>query len=276
MTDAFSHVTYEQVLRSFHAHHWDILPLAMESVDARRVVYLRHDVDYSLDLAADLAQVNQRNGVRACFCIPARSHLVNLRSDESRRALDRLLAFDQNIGLHFFLSDHLRPGRCATLADVHAEIQKDFDFLSAQIASAAVPVVSWHNPSVLGESCRSWVDAAIPGFVNPYHLAAKGLFYMSDSNLRFSVEEWRGAAAGQMRRMHALIHPFQWSWDVATMEEVLAHTWVHVARQMEATFRTNHIYRCALPDGLQADAFHKAVMPLLHATGYRTDGHEDS
>jgi hypothetical protein len=70
----------------------------------------------------------------------------------------------------------------------------------------------------------------------------RDMLYRSDSNWRFTVEEWRALACAGHHRMQLLFHPFQWMAGGRDMREVLALTYAETARAAQPEFLTNHIW----------------------------------
>src|SRR5712691_5009043 len=67
---------------------------------ADRVLMLRHDVDYSLEMAVSLARVNAELGVTGTFFILLRGHAYNPLSATSMERVNELVLLGQRLGLH--------------------------------------------------------------------------------------------------------------------------------------------------------------------------------
>lgn len=256
----FSLDTYREIIREFQHHDYAVLPLGASS-ESGKAVYIRHDVDYCLEFAAVVAKVNRELGISACFCLSPRCPLYNLLSDSARGAVRTIRQCRQVVGLHFYLPDD-PPGDLDALREM---IREELGILRGLVGDPVAEVLSWHNPSVLGEANRDFIDADVPGLLSANHLAAQGVPYMSDSNHRYSVQEWLAAAREGPDRLMVLFHPFQWVYETSCVEEVHAHTWKFLVRQTERAFSTNHVYRGRLPAGLPDQALEDLVRPLREA-----------
>ena len=95
---------------------------------SRGDVFLRHDIDLSLDAALRMAELEAEMGVQTTYLLMTESVFYNLGSQEGADAIERLRGLGHAVGLH------------AVYPNV--ELDERFD-----------PVVSWHNPE--GEYCRS-------------------------------------------------------------------------------------------------------------------------
>jgi hypothetical protein len=151
-------------------------------------IYLRHDVDLSLDAALRMAELEADRGVRTTYLLMTESVFYNLASTEGEDAIARLRELGHSVGLH------------AVYPNV--ALDERFD-----------PVVSWHNPQA------EYMGGTIPGATNVY---AEPFFapptYRSDSNQHWRSgcphEELRG---GGFPWLQILVHPEIWVYEGATM-----------------------------------------------------------
>jgi hypothetical protein len=155
-------------------------------------LYLRHDVDLSLEAALALARVEHELAVRATYFLMTESAFYNLDSRFGRETLRELRKLGHAVGLH---AVHPR-----------AELDDRFD-----------EVIAWHNPDpeYVSEPIAGAVNVMEPAFFTP------GL-YRSDSN-----RHWRAGcphdelAAGAFEWLQLLVHPEIWVYEGATMRETM-------------------------------------------------------
>jgi hypothetical protein len=155
-------------------------------------LFLRHDVDLSLEAALALAHVEAERGARATYFLMTESVFYNLDSPLGRETLRELRDLGHDVGLH---AVHPR----ATLDD-------RFD-----------AVLAWHNPD------PEYVNEPVDGVVNVMQAPwfTKGR-YRSDSNQR-----WREGCphdelrAGTFEWLQLLVHPEIWVYPGATMRETM-------------------------------------------------------
>jgi hypothetical protein len=155
-------------------------------------LFLRHDVDLSLQAALVMAEVEAELGVRSTYLLMTESVFYNLASPEGRDAMERLRELGHEVGLHAVYPN--------------AALDERFE-----------PVVSWHNPR------PEYMTAEIPGAVNAY---GERYFsphtYRSDSNQRWRAgcphEELR---AGSFAWLQILVHPEIWTYPGATMGQTM-------------------------------------------------------
>ena len=169
-------------------------------------LFLRHDVDLSLEAAVAMAELEADEGAATTYLLMTRSVFYNLASNEGERAITRLRGLGHQIGLHA-----VHP---------HVELDGRFD-----------PVVAWHNPE------PAYMTVPLDGVVNVMeHTYFDPATYRSDSNHR-----WRSGCPHEELRSSAfpwlqlLVHPEIWVYQGSTM-----------AATMEAMLDAQRAHRFAL------------------------------
>jgi hypothetical protein len=183
------------------AHYRELLDAArvggyrfafFDGVPAPGDLFLRHDVDLSLEAAVQLAELEADVGARATYFLMPESVFYNLASPIGRRTLARLRELGHAVGLHAVWPRAALDGR--------------FD-----------PVVAWHNPD------PDYMSEPIEGAVNvmaPPHFSPDS--YRSDSNQR-----WRSGCpheplrTGDFEWLQLLVHPEIWVYPGETMRATM-------------------------------------------------------
>lgn len=155
-------------------------------------LFLRHDVDLSLEAALAIARVERELGAHATYFVMTESIFYNLDSTSGVAALAELRELGHAVGFH-----PVHP---------HSDFDDRFD-----------AVFSWHNPD------PEFLEEPIPGAANvmapPYY--ARG-HYRSDSN-----QNWRGdcphdqLAAARYDWLQLSTHPAIWAYEGETMRETM-------------------------------------------------------
>lgn len=211
-----------------------------------KVVYLRHDVDYSIEWALAFARINAECGVKGTFFFLLRSPIYNLLAYPAITTVKAICALGQRVALHHTIP----PGLPTSDEELVSNVTEDYRAAAAQLPELS-PVFSWHNPSLVPGIIQRSLDMAIPGMTNAYNrYFIEDVKYYADSNLRHTVEAFETIIRGDDRRLHLLFHPFQWMAQGRDMQEVLAKTWVQVIRERETEFLNNHVYRDLFPSGM--------------------------
>jgi len=209
-------------------------------------IYLRHDIDYSLEWALAFARINAECGVKGTFFFLLRSPIYNLHAYPAIATVKAIGALGQQIALHHTI----QGGLSATDEELAARVIADHQAAAAQLPELS-PVFSWHNPSLVPGIMQRSLDMTIPGLTNAYsrNFVERAKYY-SDSNIRYTVEAFEAIIRGGDRQLQLLFHPFQWMAQGRDMQEVLAKTWGQVIRERETEFLNNHVYRDLFPSGM--------------------------
>jgi len=213
--------------------------------DGGRRIYLRHDVDYSLRMAVELAEVNHSMGVHGTFCLLLRSQVYNLLSDWAIEYAGKIRGLGQHLAFHCTVPSTV-PASDQELA---RQVLTDFETVRRYLPEVE-PAFSWHNPTPgLVERGQHF---EVPGLLNLYGPRfVKDIAYYSDSNMRYSATRFE-EIIGQNddAALHLLFHPFNWIGGGSTMLEVFAATWKYIIREREQEIKLNHSYFEALPEGM--------------------------
>jgi len=181
---------YRELLRAATAggYRWTFFDAEPQAGD----LFLRHDVDLSLDAALRVAELEAEQGAAATYFLLTESVFYNLASSEGRTAIARLRELGHRVGLHAVWPN--------------ASLDERFD-----------PVVAWHNPDA--EYMSTPIDGAVNVMQSPWFVPAT---YRSDSN-----QHWRHGcpheelAAGAFPWLQLLTHPEIWAYAGETMGETM-------------------------------------------------------
>jgi len=211
-----------------------------------KVVYLRHDIDYSPAWALDFARINASQGVAGTFFFQLRSPIYNLLAYPTLTIVKEIARLGQRVGLHYTIVEENSTDDKALVAHITADYQSTSPHLKE-----LSPVFSWHNPSLAPNILTRGLDMNVPGMVSTYsRYFIEEVKYAADSNLRYSVEEFENIISNDHPRLQLLFHPFQWMAGGKNMQQVLANTWAPVIREKEVEFLNNHVYRGLFPRGM--------------------------
>ena len=190
MTCAFDLDHYRELLEAAAAggYRWARFDSEPQACD----LFLRHDVDLSLEAALAMARLEHELEAHATYFLMRESVFYNLDSALGRNSIAELRDLGHAVALHAIYPRAARDDR--------------FD-----------GVVAWHNPD------PEYVNEPVSGFVNvmqaPWFTKGK---YRSDSN-----QHWRHGCpheelrAGGFEWLQLLIHPEIWVYPGGTMRETM-------------------------------------------------------
>ena len=190
MSDRFDLAEYEQLLEAAQegGYRWAFFDHEPREKD----LFLRHDVDLSLEAALTMAALEAEMDARATYFLMKESVFYNLESPVGEQALERLRELGHRIGLHAVWP--------------RAEFDDRFD-----------RVLAWHNPDpgYMSLPVEAAVNVMQPPWFDP-------VCYRSDSNQRWPHGSPReGLARGEFPWLQLLVHPEIWVYPGATMRETM-------------------------------------------------------
>lgn len=137
-------------------------------------LFLRHDIDVSLERAIRVAEIESEFGVRATYMVMINSLPYRVESKTSRDILRQLITMGHEVTLHFDLDDDQRNSNCEISA-VETKIDAACKHLE-QITGLPVQSISFHCP--LPQFLRG--PLLVAGRVNAYSQELM-VWYLSDS-----------------------------------------------------------------------------------------------
>ena len=229
MRDCFSYDRYRAFLEEAKASHGilsfrDVHRMGLEELARRpRYLILRHDVDFCVEAAHRLAQVEHEAGVSATYAFLFSGGCSPLGNVE-RPLIHDIVRMGHDIGLHFdwSLADGKRPRDIEDLAIAQR-------ILLEKIFRVTVHSLSSHEP--MRSQVAMELGGLLDAYASPFTVASK---YISDS-----TRTWREAPIEEMLsrydRIQLLIHPIWWGEEDASWQERLRDlTKVRATRQVEA------------------------------------------
>lgn len=208
----FSLRHYEEILQAALARGYSFVPFTAGTIPERGAIFLRHDIDLSLDRALVIAECEAAIGVNSTYFFQPNSPLYNPFEERYLNILKRIAALGHTLGLHLIEScgDSARE-----TCDTWHKRLGDLLPLSR--------VVSFHRPS-------QFLGKDVPGYTSTYeNRFFRRIAYYSDSRKRWRdgcicnlLESYRESL---LPSMQLLLHPIWWPETVedsdATFRSVL-------------------------------------------------------
>ena len=171
----------------------------------RAHLILRHDVDFDLTAAVQMAELESANGWSAQYFVLVRSEFYNLYSKHSSTALLRLVELGHGVGLHF--DARLYPPPPPEADDLRQGLAEEIDVVEL-LAKRPIDIFSLHRPQpdLLSR------DFSIEGRLNAYAPRfTEQMGYCSDSRGGWHHGHPNDHAAVRAHRgLQLLTHPIWW------------------------------------------------------------------
>ncbi|MFQ5912331.1 MAG: hypothetical protein ACE5JS_04040 [Nitrospinota bacterium] len=170
----------------------------------RRFAVWRHDVDFCLKRAADVARAEARAGVRADYFVMVKTLMYNLLDPRETSRLEEIRELGHRIGLHFDAGLHEDGGK----KSLEVQIERECKILQECI-NRPVSMITFHRPT------ESLLDKEIyPGGRGHGYESVffKEMAYFSDSRgyWRYGCP-LKSAAFAKGHPMQVLTHPIWWT-----------------------------------------------------------------
>lgn len=196
-----------------HGHFSECIDLAKrkfrfigydEIEDSDRFILWRHDVDFSMHMAAKLAEIEASKGIKATYFVYPHSEFYNLFEKEIFELVKTIQNFGHDLGLHF--DSHFYE--MTSIEDLEAALNREKQLLETYFQTH-VKVFSFHNNNDFTMSCEEW---SYSGMINTYAKRFKQeIGYCSDTQgiWRFS-RLFDLLESNQYKNLQVLTHPEWW------------------------------------------------------------------
>lgn len=213
MNQTFSRDGYASILDLAREVGFEIRPMreALTCGDSSQLL-LRHDVDFSLRLALEMALFENERGVSSTYYVLPYNDFYAPFSPEGRSILTRMAGLGHEIGLHW--DSRIYP---EDAAGVRRSIERDVamfeDVLGQKVRSA-----SQHNPID-----SRFVDLSDLFEIEAYSASVREKFaYVSDSAMSWRAHTPWDVLPGRAN-LQLLIHPIWWMTPQGTRGDKFAH-----------------------------------------------------
>jgi len=193
-------------------------------------VILRHDVDFSVDMAVQMAALEKDLGVFSTFYFLLASDSYNLLSKKNSDSLKLIIDMGHSVGLHFDPIVH---------DDEKSGFNNELEVFERNFGNTAS--MSFHRPSQLVLDGVNWLPKRILGAYQDEFF--KDIAYISDSQGEFRYGHPLEHEAFELRRnMQLLIHPIWWMTDKSQAVEKVQNF-----LNLNNDLMSDHIARNCLP-----------------------------
>ena len=214
----FSYRRYLQLVNTIREAGYTVCKYT-EWEQYNRPCILRHDIDFSLKRALDMAIFEHENDIKSTFFVLLTTDMYNPLSKNGESIIRKIHDMGHDIGLHY---DESRYGVTEQTENEYIEqIYHEKNILES-ICGDEVKVISMHCPSKKFLSS----DIFIPGMINSYSkLFFKEFKYCSDSMRVWHEDIEQGLAVESYRRLHILTHAFWWR-EIEEDRDVTIRSWI--------------------------------------------------
>ena len=151
MKQNFTLESYQELLRYFKQTHNFTLFKDYNEADERKTVLLRHDIDYSLKHAYEVAKLEAEMGIKSTYFLLFSSPFYNMLDEENIALAKEISKLGHEIGLHYDVTVMSKGNHKNPQSLFDAEVKLLSILIDGQVESIAM-----HNPSISGEDIFRW------------------------------------------------------------------------------------------------------------------------
>lgn len=195
----FTYAAYRELIALLKAQNYRFCGYFDHEGADKRII-LRHDIDYSMERAVKLAQVEQEEGVRSTYFALLRTDFYNPASKHMTDMLQQIRGMGHEVGLHF---DEVAYEGCSA-EELPGLIRREAKLLG-DICDFPIRCFSMHRPNRLTLE----KDLQVEGLVNSYGQEFfRDFKYLSDSRRNWREPVLDIIRSGQYDKLHILTHAF--------------------------------------------------------------------
>jgi hypothetical protein len=139
----FSFQHYSEILKLAKKIGYEFCFFSRRPDKKSRKLYLRHDVDFSLEAALRLAKIDKRNGIYSTFFIRLGSPFYNLFDINQLKIVKKIIDLGHQVGLHF--DERFIDSKELTQKMLEGEVVRQLKILKKYFDIKNI--VSFHIPS---------------------------------------------------------------------------------------------------------------------------------
>lgn len=210
--NTFSYKEYEDILLKF-------LPMCLdfeEAMNAEKFCILRHDVEFDVERAHELAKIDNDKNFKSSFLFQVNSNAYNIASVRNKKLINEINEMGSSIGLHLYVS-HLKANDWDSF---EMELKQQLDILQRSF-DFKVNRFSIHRPPKWTLLNRADI---LYGLINMYgesffefSAQPKNIKYIADS--RHSFDYGHPLNSYSFKKFQLLLHPDEWSIEGLNAED---------------------------------------------------------
>lgn len=205
----FTETNYKTILDELNTEGYKFAGFDYEKISSgEKIVLWRHDVDFSLNRAYRLAEIEEESGVKATYFIHMQSNFYNIFEPDQYEIVKQIINKGHTIGLHFDHGFYMR-NKGIVNGDIEKYAMREKEIIE-EYFDVKINVVSFHNPEANNVLNLRKDDYA--GMVNVY---SQTIFdsckYCSDSNGYWRYDRLKDVIEKGYEKLHILTHPAWWT-----------------------------------------------------------------
>jgi len=211
LTTHFNIENYNAIIKKIIASGYKFVRFPIQDnieISNEKEVLLRHDIDFSLTAAKEIAQYDYNSGIKSTFFIYLNSPFYNILFEDDKKQIDEIAKFGHDIALHF--DQRINIG-----------LDKEIEILSKIFSNVRSDLISLHKPRINQYTKTIIKDNIHKNILTSYDDAYfREIKYLSDSKCSFNEIEF-DSILNSKKSFQLLLHPIWWYFEGNSLEEKL-------------------------------------------------------
>ncbi len=216
--------------------------------EKRKQILLRHDIDYSMPLAYEMAEIDAEYKIKSTFALLLASPLYNPFTSNNIKLINEINQLGHNIVLHHYVEQEQNEWEISVSIIREMQVMKIyFPYIQN--------VFVWHNlpPNKL------YSDIVVPDMVNAYSTNyVEKMHYISDSVLRNRPEKFIDAL-DKHQLLYMLLHPIVWISEKDNMVSMMGSVLTKIIRECDKEFAFNGAWKTGYPNGIPQESLDRLL-----------------
>lgn len=208
----FLYSNYKRMLKEINDQKYKIM-LYNEAHNEEKICILRHDIDFDIKKACEMAQIEYDMGIKSTYFVLVSTDFYNVFSKESSELLAKIMELGHEIGLHFDEQRYL----IETIDDIKKFVEYEIQILSNAL-NKKVEVISMHRPSQMFLENEVDFEEVINSYSSYFF---KEMKYVSDSRMNWREDVFKVINSNSHDKLHILTHPFWYSDNIEDCKQKL-------------------------------------------------------
>ncbi len=233
---------YHKIVDGLLKADYEFIPFTKSSEylkNGRKFVLLRHDIDFCLSDALNIAKLEAEKGIKSTYFFMVRTEHYNLFSKVGTSLVKQILSLGHHFGLHFDTASY--PVN-SSIQDIKKSVRNEIELLEKWF-NKKVEIVSFHRPNELILTGAYELTEPIP---HTYMSDFVGeIEYISDSRGKWrNGDPLETTAFKEGKPLHILIHPVWWKKEFVSPHEALQRFVDQRMEKLEKSVAENNtVYR---------------------------------
>lgn len=224
--DDFTLDNYRRLIEIAKEKGFNFISYTDEYVPERKDILWRHDVEFEPDIALEMAEIENRLGVKSTYFFQIHSPYYNLFDSHYTKVFNRIKDLGHYVGLHFD-SHYYKIDEEAKLNEY---ITIDREYLE-KVLDTKIEAFSFHNTTPFTHGCLEYKYA---GLINVYSKHFKTKFsYCGDSLGYWRFDRLEDVLNDiNVKHLQVLIHDANWSEEVLSPRKRFRKTMLDHAERL--------------------------------------------